>query len=386
MIAPSVSIPSMSNPSFYRPCWIDISLDALRHNVQLLRQRVASPVQLCAVVKANAYGHGLVPMSRVVSEEGAVYLGISSLEEGIALRNAGIQTPVLILGSIYPFENFSLLFDHKLTPTLASLEAAENLDKLAQKHQQKIPVHLKIDSGFGRIGVTAPNAVEFIQRVAACKGLEIEGIYTHFASSDIDEEYTRTQTDAFQGVLREVQAKGIRPRWIHMANSSALIRYPETHGTMVRPGIALYGIAPFRGAERDVALRPILSWKTRIIFLKTTPPGTVISYARTWVAKRTTRVATLAVGYADGLPRLLSNQGQVLIGGQKVPILGRITMDMIMVDVTDVPNCHVGDEAVLIGRQGSEQLPVEEWARWAQTNPYEIVCRISDRVPRVYNA
>ncbi len=377
---------SMPNPSFYRPCWVDISLEALRHNFQVLRQRVASPVQVCAVVKANAYGHGILPISRVVAEAGAAYLGVSSLEEGLALRAAGIQTPALILGSLYPFENFTHLFDAHLTPTIASLASAQELDKLAQKRHQKLPIHLKIDSGFGRIGVSVSNALDFIQKVAALKGLEIEGVYTHFASSDVDEDYTHTQTQAFQSVVQAAQAKGIRPRWVHMANSSAIIRYTDTHGTMVRPGIALYGIAPFRGAEKELALKPILSWKSRIIFLKTVPAGAVISYARTWVAKRTTRVATLAVGYADGLPRLLSNQGQVLLGGQRVPILGRVTMDMIMVDATDVPNGHVGDEAVLLGSQGAEQIPVEEWAKWAQTNPYEIVCRIADRVPRIYNA
>jgi alanine racemase len=356
----------------------------------MLRSKLAKEVQMLAVVKANGYGLGLLNVSQIAVEEGAAYLGVSSVEEGIALRDAGISVPILILGSLYPFESFALLFQYHLTPTIASLEAAEALDRMAAEKKQRLPVHLKIDSGFGRIGVSIPTAADFVEQVAKKSGLLIEGIYTHFASSDVDEDYTRAQAQAFLAVVKAVGdlpvGRQVRPQWIHMANSSALLRFPETHGTMVRPGLAFYGVPPYPRAQNVVTLSPALTWKSRVIFLKTVPEGSCISYARTWIAKRPTRVATLAVGYADGFPRLLSNKGQVLIGGKRLPILGRVTMDMTMVDVTDLQAggqaCRIGDEAVLIGRQGTEEITAGEMADWAQTNAYEILCGIGARVPR----
>ena len=368
--------------AFHRPCWVEISAAALRSNWRTLRGKLAKNVQMLAVVKADGYGLGLLDVSKVAVEEGAVYLGVSSVEEGMALRAAGFSVPVLILGSLYPFESFDLLFQHRLTPTVASLEAAEALNRMAQERNTRLAVHLKIDSGFGRIGVSVLNAPGFIRQVAGLPGLLIEGMYTHFASSDVDPDYTQAQARDFLSVVQSAEAAGVRPRWIHMANSAALLRFPETHGTLVRPGLAFYGVPPYPRASAVVPLAPALAWKSRVIFLKAVPEGSSISYARTWTAKRPTRVATLAAGYADGLPRLLSGKGQVLLGGTRVPILGRVTMDMTMVDVTQVPDCHVGDEAVLIGRQGAEEITAQDVAEWAQTSAYEILCGIGARVPR----
>ena len=379
----------MASP-FYRPCWVEISESALRANWRTLRGKLAKDVQMLAVVKANGYGLGLLDVSKVAVEEGAVYLGVSSVEEGIALRGAGFSVPILILGSLYPFESFELLFQQRLTPTIASLEAAEALNRMARERNTRLPVHLKIDSGFGRIGVSISNAPGFVRQAAGMPALLIEGIYTHFAGSDVDPDYTQAQARAFLSVVNSAVAESrglpagrqVRPRWIHMANSSALLRFPETHGTLVRPGLAFYGVPPYPRALAVVPLAPALTWKSRVIFLKGVPEGSSISYARTWTARRPTRVATLAAGYADGLPRLLSGKGQVLLGGRRVPILGRVTMDMTMVDATDVPGCHVGDEAVLIGRQGAEEITAQEMAEWAETNAYEILCGIGARVPR----
>jgi len=362
---------------------VEVHEPALRSNWRTLRGKLAKTVQMLAVVKADGYGLGLLNVSRVAVEEGAAYLGVSSVEEGIALRQAGFSIPVLILGSLYPFESFELLFEHHLTPTIASLEAAETLSRLALRRKERMPVHLKVDSGFGRIGVSISNAPGFIQQVALKSGLVIEGIYTHFASSDVDPDYTQAQAQAFLSVIQAVRSQGIHPPLIHMANSSALLRFPETHGTLVRPGLAFYGVSPYPRALNVIVLTPALAWKSRVIFLKMVSEGSGISYARTWIAKRPTRVATLAVGYADGLSRVLSNKGQVLISGRRAPILGRVTMDMTMVDVTDIPDCHVGDEAVLLGRQGAEDITANEMADWVQTNAYEILCRIGARVPRV---
>jgi alanine racemase len=370
---------------FYRPCWVDVNLSAVTHNLRQLRRRTTAKTRVLAVVKANAYGHGLVPVAQTAVKNGAAFLGVSSLEEGILLRQAGIKTPVLSFGGLYPFENLAVLFEKKLVPTVSSAHAADALNQLALRRHQRLPVHLKIDSGFGRIGVSIANALRFIQHVAGCRGLELQGIYTHFSSSDVDPAYTRRQAGAFWSVVHTAAAKGIRPTFVHLANSSALIRFPETHGTMVRPGLALYGAYPYAGAERSVKLQPALSWKTRVVYLKTVPRGFAVSYARTWVAKRPTRVATLAVGYADGYPRLLSNRGEILLRGHRVPVLGRVTMDMLMVDVSRVPSCRLGDEAVLIGRQGREEITAAELAQKTQSNAYEILSRIGGRVPRIYS-
>jgi alanine racemase len=371
-------------PTFYRPCWVEIDRAAVRNNLKSLLSLLRGPTRLLAVVKANAYGHGLLPVSWLALEAGAAFLGVSSLEEGVALREAGFTAPVLILGSLYPFDSFPLLFEHSLTPTVASTQAADALNALARKRRTTLGVHLKIDSGFGRIGVSAAHARSFIEHVSACAGLRIEGLYTHFASSDRDPAYTQKQARAFQSVVRAAARQGVRPRWIHMANSSALLRYPQLHGTLVRPGLAIYGVSPYPGAEKRISLQPALAWKTHVVFVKTVPAGASISYARTWTARRPTQVATLAVGYADGYPRLLSNRGYVLLRGKRVAVLGRVTMDMIMVNASQIPLCRVGDEAVLIGSQGDERIAVEELAEWAQTNSYEILCRIASRVPRVY--
>jgi alanine racemase len=382
-VAPNV-VPAVS--PFYRPCWVEIDPAALRHNWRSLKRLLAPKIAMLAVVKADAYGHGLLECARIAAQEGAVMLGVSSLEEGIRLRQAGLRLPVLVLGTLYPFENFPLLFKHRLTPTIASEEAAAQLNAEARRLGRRMNVHLKIDTGFGRTGVRAGpggSAVAFIKQVAAMPNLIVEGIFTHFSSADVDPKYTRRQHGFFVNAVGAVSQAGIRPRWIHEANSSALLRFPETHGTLVRPGLAFYGVAPFAAASKKIALVPALSWKSRIIFLKTVPVGFSVSYAATWTAKRPTRVATLAVGYADGYPRLLSNKGQVLLRGRRAPVIGRVTMDMMMVDVTDIPKSDVGDEAVLLGRQGAQDITAGDMADWAQTNSYEILCGIAARVPRV---
>jgi alanine racemase len=392
MGSPAIALAKTGSPAaalakagFYRPCWAEVNVGALEKNLKALRARIKPATRVLAVVKADGYGHGLLPCAQAALRGGAAYLGVSSLEEGIRLREGGIKTSVLLLGSLFPFGHFDLLFKHRLTPTVASVETAEALSAIARKRGERLAVHLKIDTGFGRIGVSWTRALAFIQEAAALPNLELEGLYTHFSSSDTDEEETRRQTEHFLKVVEEAGQKGIRPKFLHMANSAALLRFPETHGTLVRPGIALYGILPYAEAARDVALLPALTWKSKIIFLKQWPQGAAVGYACAWRAQRPSRVATLAVGYADGFPRHLSNKGSVLIRGQRLPVIGRVTMDMIMVDVTDLKDCRVGDEAVLIGRQEKEELTARDLAEWAGTNAYEIVSRIGPRVPRIYS-
>jgi len=360
-----------------------VSRGQIARNYRNVCSVVGPGVDVLGVVKADAYGHGAIEVARVLVAEGARWLAVSSVDEGVTLREAGLRAPrILVMGGFLPDEGRQLA-EHQLTPVIHSLAQIRQVERLAQSSGELIRYHLKIDSGFGRIGVSLSNAPGFIRQVAGMPGLLVEGIYTHFASSDVDPDYTQAQAQAFLSVVRSAATDGIRPRWIHMANSSALLRFPETHGTLVRPGLAFYGVSPYPRSSNVVTLSPALSWKSRVIFLKSVPEGSPISYARTWSAKRPTRVATLAVGYADGLPRIVSNKGQVLIGGRRVPILGRVTMDMTMVDVTDVSDCHVGDEAVLLGRQGAEEITANDLAEWAQTSSYEILCGIAARVPRL---
>jgi len=367
----------------YRPCWADIDLTAFRRNLQTLQSTLPPTTGVMAVVKANAYGHGSVSIARAAQDGGAAYLGVSSLEEGVELRQAGIRTPILVLGSLFPFENFPVLFEHQLTPTVASLAMAEALSKEAVIRGRKCPIHLEIDTGLGRTGVSTISALDVITQISQLPNLILEGVYTHFSSADVDTEFTRRQSEAFIQVVQAAAAAGIKPRWVHAANSSAVLRSPNLPMTLARPGLALYGVPPFSPLPENMKLEPVLSFKTRIVFVKMLPQGSSVSYARTWTASRLSRIATLAVGYADGLPRLLSNRGEVLVRGQRAPIVGRVTMDMTMIDVTDLPECHVGDDVVLLGRQDKQELRAVEWAAWADTNAYEILCGISARVPRV---
>jgi len=373
----------LATPPFHRPCWAEINLDAFQHNWKVLTAQVPSGHSFLAVVKANAYGHGLLPIAQAAVKAGAVYLGVSSLEEGIALRESGINAPVLILGSLFPFKNFPVLFDYHLTPTIASLFTAEALSALAVQRNETIQVHVEIDTGMGRTGVSPTTALDLLRAIVQLPGLAIEGLYTHLASADVDPDFSAAQVHAFENVVAQAAAEQIRPKWIHWANSAALFRFPEKQPVLIRPGLTLYGVAPYAAMPHAQELKPVLTWKTRIIFLKNLPSGSSISYARTWTAQRASRIATLAVGYADGLMRLLSNRGRVLIGGRRMPIVGRVTMDMTMVDVTDLESCDVGDEAVLIGNQGEAQVSAGDLAQWAETNPYEILCAISARVPRI---
>jgi len=367
----------------YRPCWAEIDLSAFSRNIQTLQKTLPDSTQLMTVVKANAYGHGSVAIAEAAEKSKVAYLGVSSLEEGVELRKAGLKTPILVLGSLFPFENFPVLFDYQLTPTIASLGAAEALSAEAARRKKDCPIHLEVDTGLGRTGISAAHAVETIQSIAQLPNLVFEGLYTHFASSDVDVEFTRRQTDSFAEIVQTAGKLGVHPRWIHLSNSSGIFRFPTIPATLARPGIALYGVAPYSPLPQSVRLEPVLSFKTRVVFVKMLPQGASVSYARTWTATRPSRVATLAVGYADGLPRLLSNRGEVLIRGQRAPIVGRVTMDMTMVDVTGLPECHVGDEVVLIGKQDTQELRAVEWAAWADTHAYEILCGISARVPRV---
>ncbi len=365
---------------FFRPCWVEVHHGHLQNNFKEILKQVPHH-NVLAVVKANAYGHGLVPAARTLSKLNPKFFGITSIEEALQLKRAGIKVPSLILGNIFPFSNLEHAIKNNVRVTVASAESAKMCDHYAKKLRRKVYAHAKIDTGMSRIGVSVAKGREFIRMVREFKHIEFEGIYTHFSGSAEDPAFTQKQIELFSRFVRELKSEGISIPYIHCANSAGIYKYRESHFSLVRPGISLYGIMPMR--EHKIPLNPVLTWKSRIVFLKDVPSGTPVSYAGTFITKRPSRIATAAFGYADGFRRSFSNKAQVLVGGSRAPVLGRVTMDMTMLDVTDIPGVRVGDEVVILGRQGKDNISVWELADWAETSPYEIFCGISLRVPRV---
>jgi len=369
---------------FLRPTWAEIDLGAFRHNFKEINRKLTKRVSILPVVKADGYGHGMEEIARASLSCGAKLLGVANIEEGIFLRKRGIRTPILILGSVYPLSNFTYILRYNLSPTICSLQAAMELSKIAKRRKKKVRVHIKVDTGMGRIGVSAENAASLVKRVVRLPGIIVEGIFTHLAAADSDYEFTMEQIGKFQSVIDEVKRDNISIKYKHAANSTAVLRYPDAYFNLARPGISLYGLAPFEGAEREIDLKPVMQFKTRIVFVKKVKRGTSISYGRTWRAERDSIIGTLPVGYADGYNRLLSNRGEVLIRGKRIPVVGRVCMDMCMVDITSLSDVKVGEEVVLIGSQGKEKITADEIAKLIGTISYEVVCGISKRVPRIY--
>jgi alanine racemase len=363
----------------YRPTWAEIDLGAFRRNLKVLAGILPRSVRILAVLKADAYGHGAVPLARAARAAGSRLwgFGVSSVEEGLELRAAGLKERVLLLGSVHPFDSYGPVLKANLTPTVASRASAEALAQWAKKRGRPADCHVKIDTGMGRIGMTPATARAVLPVLRGNPWLRVEGMYTHLARAD-SAPATARQLKLFEGALGEGDC--LR----HAANSGAALARPASRYDLVRPGLALYGVAPWPGIPGAGALRPVLSWKTHVVFLKTVKAGTPVSYGWTWRARVPSRIATLPVGYADGYRRDLSNKGRVLIRGRRCPVVGRVTMDQILVDVTGIPGVDVGEEAVLIGAQGRERITAEALAEAAGTIPYEILCGISKRVPRRY--
>ncbi|GER82544.1 MAG: alanine racemase [Thermogemmatispora sp.] len=369
-----------------RPTWLEIDLSAIANNTRRIKELVGPRVQVLASLKADAYGHGALKVARTVLLNGASMLGVATVSEATPLREAGIMAPILVFGYV-PHWQMREAVRLGLTITLYSSEAAQALSRAAQALQRTVKVHLKVDTGMGRLGIRAEEIeaiVRLAQEITRLPGLELEGIFTHFAMADAqDKSYTRKQLARFQQVLQALEAEGLRPPLAHAANSAATLTVPEAHFDMVRPGIALYGLDPSPEVRLPAGFRPALSFKTQVAQVKLVPEGECIGYGCTYVTTRPTRIAVLPVGYADGFRRAPRTWGSVLIHGKEAPIVGRVCMDQCMIDVTDIPGVRVGDEVVLIGRQGEAMLTAEQVAERLGTINYEVVSEILARVPRV---
>ena len=371
------------NPTHSYRCWAEIDLGALRGNLAWIRGRIGSRVKLLAVVKADAYGHGLPQIAATLMRSGADLFGVASAAEALAVRAVGEGWPILLLGSSLP-EEVEPIVEQSFIPTISSLAEAYAFHRTAKRKKKVLPVHIKVDTGMGRLGFWHEEAMEPIRRIASLPYLKIAGLWTHFASAGLDEKFTVAQFSAFRAVVAALRKVGIRPPLRHMANSAALLFFPDSILDLVRPGYLIYGIIPKKAMSMAKFLRPAMSLKSRVIFLKRIPAGRSLSYGRMFTALRPMRVATVAVGYGDGYHRALSGRAKVLVGRQRCDVLGRVTMDQILVDVSRIPDVRVGDEVVLFGRQGREEITAQEVASWARTIALEILCSPTKRVPRVY--
>jgi len=374
-----------------RPTWVEIDLGAIANNMRHLKRMVGERVGIIVTLKADAYGHGAIKVARTLLSNGADILGVACLNEAIALRRADVTAPILVLGYTPAWQAREAVLN-ELTTTVFSLDVARALSRAAKDLNSEVRVHVKVDTGMGRLGLLPPQLLEFIQEIKDLPGLIIEGIFTHLAIADMldahgvagwGREYTLNQLRSFRDVLQELEDIGVHIPYAHAANSAAIFTYPESHFNMVRPGIAIYGLAPSSQIPCPAGFEPALSFKTQVAQVKELPPGSYVSYGCAYRTKGPTRIAVIPVGYADGFRRGPRNWGEVLVKGQRAPVVGRVCMDQTMIDVTDIPGVRQGDEVVLIGQQGGDRITVGEVAERLGTVNYEVVSEILARVPRV---
>ncbi len=369
--------------------WAEIDLNAIRHNFRVLRKLappsagLAGKTKILTVIKADAYGHGMLPIAKLLVQEKVDFIGLSNLNEGITLRKAGIKIPILLFETTLA-EQAKDIIDYRLTPTVCTHELAAALNHYAQKRKCVVDIHVKVDTGMGRLGVWHEEALGFIKKLSRLRNLRIQGICTHFPSADTDRAFTQKQIQQLSTLVGQLKRSDSNILYVHAANSMGLVGYKAQILNLARPGLMLYGLYPRPGLEKKVNLRPAMSVHSKIIFLKRIEKGRSISYGRTFIAPRPMTVATLPIGYGDGYLRGLSGKADVLVGGRRCPVLGRVTMDQIVVDVSKVRNPRLGMPVVILGRQGKEEVCAYELAQLAHTINYEIVCSLGGRLPRVY--
>ncbi|HEX5412229.1 MAG TPA: alanine racemase [Terriglobia bacterium] len=372
-----------------RPTWAEISLPRLRSNFEYVR-RAAGSRRVMAVVKADAYGHGAVTVAKTLAEAGADWFGVATVEEALELRAAGIEQPILLLGGLYMSDPAHLI-EYRLTPTLSSTARLDTYSECARRFGKPIEFHLKIDTGMGRLGLPPYRLKAFVEHYRELPGLEMKGLFTHLASAeDMEASQTEEQSMIFQKALSQVRELGINPEWLHVSNSAALVAGWPFSENLVRVGALLYGyclplaLPPGRQEPPPPHVEPILTLKSRVVYLKDVPSGTPLGYGAAFHTRRRSRIATAPVGYADGLMRALSNRGRALVRGRVARIVGNISMDLTLLDVTDVPGVDIGDEIVLLGQSDHCSITALEIADLVGTVPYEILCSIGRRVPRIY--
>jgi alanine racemase len=368
------------------PTYATVNLTALAHNLSCIKRYLSPGCEVMAIVKANAYGHGAVETAQALTRQGIERFAVASLDEGIALRQAGLSASIVVLGALFE-EQVSDLVAHRLTPVVSDGRILPTLAKAARSHPTSYPIHLKVETGMGRLGFSPEDLLSFLDNPILRSPLQVEGMMTHLADADgADSDFTERQLGAFRAMLEQIRQRGLSIPLVHTANSAAIVRFPDAHFSLVRPGIMLYGYHTLPATIPAPDLTPVLSLRTTIVQLRTIPRGRTVSYNGTFVAQRPTRIAVLPIGYADGYSRRLSHCGSVLIQGRRAPIVGLVCMDMIMVDVTDLAPVQVGEAVTLIGQQGQESIWADEVADWIGTIPYEVLCGIGSRVPRLYES
>lgn len=371
--------------STYRYC-ANIDLDAFGHNIDEIQRHIGEDTMLCCVIKANAYGHGAVTLAQYMEKRAVDWFAVACVDEGIELRQNGITTPVLVLGETDESQ-FDALMTYDITPTIFTYASACALNEAAEKRNRTVNIHIKVDTGMSRIGFMAGEAcIDDIVRISELSNLCLQGIFTHFACADMDGQApTNLQIQRYNRIIESLNARGIHIPIRHCSNSAGIMEYPHANMNMVRAGIIIYGLYPSEEVHKDILdLKPVMSLKSHVTFIKEIPAGTGVSYGATFVTERPTVVATIPVGYADGYMRGLSNKGRVLINGQSAPIIGRVCMDQMMADITELEGIKEGDTVTLAGRDGDAEISVEEIAALAGSFNYEFVCDVARRVPRAY--
>ena len=362
--------------------WAEISLDRLKDNCEIVQKAVGS-AKIMAAIKADAYGHGAIEVARTLESEGIDIFGVAGVEEGIELREAGIKSKILVLSPIL-YSQIETILHYDIIPTISELGFFEVLDKRLKELGRPFPVHIEIDTGMTRTGFSLEQATEAVEKINASPRIKIDGIFSHFPLADADGAFTQRQIEKFNALIDDLKQRKSEIGLVHLANSSGIFKWPDSHYNLVRPGVALYGLRSSPSIVYQGDFKPVMALKSRVVNIRHTEPGTPISYGHTFLTKRRSSIATVSVGYGDGYPRLLSNKGEVLIHSRRAPIVGTVCMDLIMVDVTNIPRVQVGDIATLFGQDGESTISVEECAEKANTIVYEITSGIGPRVARVF--
>jgi alanine racemase len=367
-----------------KPNWVEIDLDAIAHNCREIKRWIGEKTELAAVIKGNAYGHGIAMVVKTALENGATWFAAARVDEGVVVRKAGIEAPIFVLGYV-PAEEMETAVRWRITPPIMHWHTAKALSEISSAQGVVTPVHVKVDTGMGRFGLLPDEVVDFVKRLVELPGIRLEGLYTQFAIADeADKTYTYKQWDIYKKVLKDLEEAGIHIPIRHVCNSAGTLNFPEMHLEMVRCGTAIYGHYPSPVTNRSVPLQPAMTLKSRVGRIRTLPPGSSICYGRTYTTTRPTTVALVPVGFGDGLSRQLSNKGSVLIRGKRAPIVGRVCMDQCIVDVSGIPDVQQDDEVVLFGRQDEAEITAEEIASLMDSINYVVLAAVSARVPRVY--